>query len=173
MTRFKVLLGAGLLLALLLAGGLWIAQANGVSPHPSALPPPVHSTFNVANSYVSGSPAIQPRSSASTSGAAFTEDDVKAFFNKNGFFAGPVVQGAHMKFVTIQFVSAQQASQLMRGESVERPDTYLVCYVEVEGPFHLNPISQPRGTKKVDTAEFGDAVFDAHTGNLLVWGFYP
>ena len=94
------------------------------------------------------------------------------FFNKHGFFAGPLVKGAHLKLLTIQFVTAKQASNLMNGESVGRPDTYLVCYVKVEGPFRLKYEEAPPSAKGAPTANTGDAVFDAHTGNLLVWGTY-
>jgi hypothetical protein len=95
-----------------------------------------------------------------------------AFLNTNEFFAGPVVSGAHLKVLTVQFVTSKRASELMYGESVGRPDDALVCYAKVEGPFLLTNVSVPRGTKAVTTAKYGDAVFDAHTGNLLVWGIY-
>jgi hypothetical protein len=113
--------------------------------------------------------------SQNASGSAFTQDDVIAFFNNYGFFAGPVVAVAHLKILAIQFVSAGQASQLMYGESVGRPDDALVCYVKVEGPFLLTNAhgGLPRpNVRHPTTAKYGDAVFDAHTGNLLVWGYY-
>lgn len=173
MTRFKVLSGVGLVLALLLAGSVWIAQAMGVaSVVQRTVGPPTQISFNITNTYVSGSPAIQPRTSTKTSGASFTNDDVVAFLNKyNGRgFSGPLVQGAHLKIVTIQFVTAKRASELMQGESVGRPDDYLVCYLKIEGPFLLTDVHQPRGSGLPNKVEFNDAVFDAHTGNLLVWG---
>lgn len=43
------------------------------------------------------------------------------------FFAGPVVSGAHLKILTVQFVTAKRASELMYGESVGRPAEALVC----------------------------------------------
>lgn len=99
-----------------------------------------------------------------------------AYLNRSGFFAGPVVSGAHLKVLTVQFVTAKQASELMYGESVGRPDDALVCYVKVQGPFlltnvHAGPANQSAKSAPT-TAKYGDAVFDAHTGNLLVWGVY-
>jgi hypothetical protein len=133
--------------------------------------------FQVSRTYVSGSPAIHPQAYPNASGAYFSQDDVKAFLEEDGgsFYSGPLVPGAHLKILTIQFVIAKQASQLMYGESVGRPDDYLVCYVKVEGPFlttmvHGGPPLPD--IKHPTTAKYGDAVFDARTGNLLVWGIY-
>jgi hypothetical protein len=178
MSHFKVLSGATLLLVLLIAGVVLFTNsvtAMPVKPPPPS-PPPVQRPFQ--QTYVSGNPAIQANaSSPHAPGYAFSKSDVAAFLNKYGFYSGPLVQGAHLKILTIQFVNAKRASQLMYGESVGRPDDYLVYYVKVEGPFlltymHGGPdlpgIKHPTPT----TAKYGDAVFDGHTGNLLVWGVY-
>jgi len=175
MLRFKVLCGAAILLAIVIVGVAWFTHVVTATSFKPPAPPPVHRAFQVSQSYVPGNPAIQPHLSQNASGPAFTQADVIAFFTKYGFFAGPVVAGAHLKILTIQFISARQASQLMVGESVGRPDDALVCYVKVEGPFLLTNIrgGPPRPNAKVPaTATYGDAVFDAHTGNLLVWGVY-
>lgn len=177
MLRFKVLCGATILLVLLIIGVAWFthsATAISVKPPPPS-PPPLQRPFQ--QSYVSGNPAIHPSTSQNASGPAFTQDDVIAFLNKYGFFAGPLAPGAHLKILTVQFVTAKQASALMYGESVGRPDDYLVCYVKVEGPFlltnvHGGPDLPGIKTKAPTTAKYGDAVFDGHTGNLLVWGIY-
>jgi hypothetical protein len=174
MSRFRVLCGVAILILLTLVvvavGGL-AGSATATSAKPPA-PSPVHQSFDISQTYLSGSPAIQPRASLSTSGPAFTKNDVIAFFQKNGFFAGPVVEGAHLQILTIQFVSAKQASEMMDGESVGRPDDYLVCYVKVQGPFLLTNVHKPNSANSPTTAQYGDAVFDASTGNLLVWGIY-
>lgn len=178
MLRFKILSGATILLVLLIIGVAWFTgSTNAVSVKPpSPPPPPVQRPFQ--QSYVSGNPAILPHTSQNASGPAFMQDDVIAFLNKYGFFAGPLVPGAHLKILTIQFVTAKQASALMYGESTGRPDNYLVCYVKVEGPFlltHVHGGAYLRGSNKSKaptTAKYGDAVFDGHTGNLLVWGIY-
>lgn len=175
MSRFKVVCGAAVFLALVIVGVEFFTNSAGATPVKPPAPPPVHRAFQVSQTYVSGNPAIQPRLSQKGSGPAFTQDDVAAFFNKYGFYAGPVVAGAHLQILTIQFVTAKRASQLMVGEIVGRPDDALVCYVKVEGPFLLTNVrgGPPRPNAKVPTtAKYGDAVFDAHTGNLLVWGVY-
>ena len=177
MTRLKIWCGAGLLLVLLLIGVLWLTSATAAPP-PNPIPPdrpPIHSTFQITNTYVSGNPAIQPHASLNASGPTFSATNVAAFLNKYGFYAGPLVKGAHLKILTIQFVTAARASKLMYGESVGRPDNYLVCYVKVQGPFLLTYVHDgPNlpGIKTLTSAETGDAVFDAHTGNILVWGIY-
>jgi hypothetical protein len=174
MFRFKLVCGAALLLTLFFVGvGFFTGSTGAQSTPKSPAPTPVHSTFQVSRSYVSGNPAIQTHAPATSSGPAFTQNDVVAFFNKYGFFAGPVVAGSHLRVLTIQFVTARQASQLMQGESVGRPDDALVCYVKVEGPFLLTNLhGGPANVKTPTTARYGDAVFDAHTGNILVWGVY-
>jgi hypothetical protein len=184
MKHFRLYLGSALLLSIFLVG-ITIALATRSSADASASlssphHPPAQNTFQVTTSYVPGNPAISPHVSAASSGnnssiPAFSKKDVTDFLNKNGFYAGPVVNGAHLKILSIQFVTAKQASDLMYGESVGRPDTYLVCYVKVQGPFsRMNMHAGPNlpGRKVKTTANIGDMVFDAHTGNLLVWGVY-
>lgn len=177
MLRFKIVCGAAIFLTLLVVGVTWFMHSVEATSKPPAPPSPVHQyhPFQFSQTYVSGNPAIHPHSSQLASGPAFTQDDVIAFLQKYGFYAGPVVPGAHLKILTIQFVTIRQASQLMYGESIDRPDDYLVCYVKVEGPFLLTNIHggpHVPNVKSPTTAKYGDAVFDGHTGNLLIWGVY-
>jgi hypothetical protein len=67
------------------------------------------------------------------------------------------------------FIGGGDASKLLGGATVGRPDDYLVCYVELSGPFLLSGMSLPPGMKPpvVQTAH---EIFDAHTRNLLVFG---
>lgn len=184
--RLKWWYGVGLLAVIILAfvGGIALAQNVAASSTGARRPyqSPDLST-DVTRSYVPGGPAIPVHVSAGASTSytntsltpAFTKDDVTTFLNKNGFYAGPLVNGAHLKILMIQFVTAKQASTLMAGESVGRPDNYLVCYVKVQGPFQLTQVhAGPNipGMKTKTTAEIGDMVFDGHTGNVLVWGVY-
>lgn len=177
MTRFKVLCGVALLPGLLLVGGSIVANtAQATSTPPKNPQPNVHTTFQMDQTYIPGVPAIHVHTLSRVTAnnapnPAFTKSDVVAFLNKKGFYAGPVVQGAHLKILSIQFVTARQASALMKGESVGRPDDYLVCYVKVQGPFQVQNAEVPPGAR-LPNADIGDVVFDAHTGNMLVWGVY-
>jgi hypothetical protein len=184
MKRLRWWYSIGPLVVILLVGGI-IASQNVAASSIAAQRPyqPPNSSTNVTRTYMSGGPAILVHASAGANTSytntsltpAFTKSDVTTFLNKNGFYAGPLVQGVHLKILTIQFVTAKQASTLMAGESVGRPDTYLVCYVKVQGPFQLTQVhAGPHipGMKTKTTAETGDVVFDGHTGNVLVWGVY-
>ncbi len=184
MAQLKVWSGGCLLLIVLLVVILAITHMVSAAPTsttstplPSPSPPPTLGPFQISRTYGPGTLAIVPHIAAGlsphSSVAAFSKSDVMAFFNKYGFYAGPLVPGAKLQFLSIQFVTASQASVLMRGESIGRPDNYLVCYVKVLGPFSLEHISVPRGAKLITTANTGAAVFDAHTGNMLLWSFYP
>jgi hypothetical protein len=175
MLRFKIVCGAVLILAFVMLGGEFFMNVAGATPVKPPAPPPVHSPFQMSQTYVAGNPAIKPHLAQNGIGPAFTKADVAAYLEKYGFYSGPLAPGAHLKILTIEFVTAAQASQLMVGESVGRPDNYLVCYIKVEGPFLLTyvhgGVPGPHGNTNIPTtAKYGDAVFDAHTGNLLVWG---
>src|SRR5579871_4813587 len=170
MSRFRISGGIVVFLALIIVGVGFLGGSAVANSKPPA-PPPTHKPFQISQPYLPGSPGIKLRTAPNTSGPAFTQADVTTYFQKYGFL--PLAPGAHLQILTIQFVSAKQASQLMDGESVGRPDDYLVCYVKVQGPFLLTGIPVPPEAKKVPTtARYGDEVFDAHTGNLIVWGFY-
>jgi hypothetical protein len=119
---------------------------------------------------VTGLPAIQPRWPATTGTTpGFTADDVEQSTKLHGFAGGPTVSGGQPAITKVMFISGGEASKLLGGETVDRPDDYLVCYVELHGPFLLSGMSLPPGMKPpiVQTAI---EVFDAHTGNLLVFG---
>lgn len=175
MTRFKAICGVALLLAgLLLVITVTNSSASHASPASSSHGPAARVPVSQIDN--SGVPAIPAHPSTgvaanNTSAPSFTKNDVIAYLNKYGFPVGPLVPGAHLKILTLQFVTARQASILMKGESVGVPDNSLVCYVKVQGPFLLENIHAPKSYTRT-TADIGDMVFDAHTGNLLTWGFY-
>lgn len=169
MSRFRVLGGIVVLFALITVGVGILGGTAAANPIKPPAPPPIHQPFQVTQSYVPGFPGITPHAAPNTAGPAFTRDDVIAYYQKYGFFA-PLAPGAHLQILTIQFISAKQASQLMEGESVGRPDNYLVCYVKLQGPFLTKYLHVPRGAKLPPTVEYGHDVYDAHTGNALVWG---
>ena len=178
---FKVVCGVALLLALLLIGAATASHATN-TVNATYLPPkgPPHTPNTarvpISQMYNAGQPAILVHriigvTQNNPSTPAFTRDDVIAYLNTNGFPAGPLVQGAHLKILTFQFITAKQASDRMKGEFVGLPDNSLVCYVKVQGPFMLTNVHLPKGYPRT-TAEIGDIVFDGHTGNLMIWGFY-
>lgn len=114
-----------------------------------------------------GAPAIVPRTQGSP---AFTADDVKIYYQSHSFSAGPTVSGAAPTITSIRFITSQQAQALMHGEFVGLPASAMVCYVALHGPFYPTLVSVPPGQTLPATVDNGFEVFDAHTGNLLLWG---
>lgn len=116
-----------------------------------------------------GVPAITPSQPGIP---AFTIDDVKHYLASHSFEGGPTVDRSSYSIDTIQFLKAKQASVLMQGEVVGLPDDALVCYTVLRGPFILQNVRMPPGEPIPATpiASRGVEVFDARTGNLLVWG---
>ncbi|MBA2285143.1 MAG: hypothetical protein H0W02_06660 [Ktedonobacteraceae bacterium] len=165
------------IMAIFLVGGLvglflslsYYANASQAVPHtpPSAKP---------TNRGV-GFPAITPHLNLALSQASkptFTQADVAFYVGHHGSPVGPLVPGAHLTIPKIQFTTANQASQIMAGESIGIPGNAPVCYVLLQGPFQatnvrLSPAlaSKLHGTPVVSRTEL---VFDGRTGNLLVWG---
>lgn len=103
--------------------------------------------------------------------------EVKNYISKYGFPGGPTVKGVSPTVLKVLFITAKQASILMHGEDIGRPDNALVCYVLLRGPFDTSSISVPYDAQQTPTVHkpvpLGEMLFDAHTGNLLVWGIPP
>ena len=193
MKHLKWWYAIGLLAVILLVGFIASTQNVGASISPHQPTHPYHAVNrakakDVSSTYVPGAPAISAHVSAGMNAVAttktttdytntsltpaFTASDVIAYLNKdNGAgFTGPLAPGAHLKIVTIQFVTAKQAFTLTKGESIGRPDDYLVCYVKIQGPFQTTNMMLPPEAKAIPTVATNYAVFDGHTGNLLVYG---
>lgn len=115
-----------------------------------------------------GIPAIQPTLPISLS-PRFTTADVRVYLSTHPFMSGPLVKGATSTIVEIKFMTSKQAGVLMHGASVGLPDSSLVCYVKLHGPFTQSNASVPPGAKQLPSTEFGVEIFDAQTGNLLMW----
>ena len=116
-----------------------------------------------------GMPAIRPSLPAvSASTPRFTVADVQAYFKTHVFLGGPTVKGATVSIISVQFITSKQASVLMRGEETGLPPTATVCYVKLRGPFTLVAPIAP-GSKPLPTVPYGVEIFDAQTGNLLMW----
>ncbi len=102
---------------------------------------------------------------------AITKSDVIQYINANGYAGGPDDTGGHPIIEKVLFISAKQASALIQGESADRPDNTIVCYVQLRGPFTVGGMAVPLGVKNsTPTILRGYEIFDAYTGNLLQWG---
>lgn len=121
--------------------------------------------------YAFGTPAIHPQTELPV---AYTKETVIRFLKTYPFPGGPTVIGKAPTIVMIGFISSKAASILMKGEQVDRPDNTIVCYVQLHGPFIATRISAPSTTLTAKPIyNIGEMVFDAHTGNLLLWGVRP
>lgn len=173
------------LLPLLVAGVIASASA-GAAKNTASLAPVAHQQSALAatptpgrigdlppgtpNTSPPGGPAITPHLDPTTNGgAAFTVADVQQYVLAHGCPCGALVPGAHLTIVKILFVTSQEASALLNGEYVERPDNYIVCYVLMHGPFYP-AFSVPYGAKLPPTIDSGYEIFDAQTGNMLQYG---
>ena len=130
------------------------------------------SSVSTQSTNAPGMPAISPTLSQDNPNApSFTKADVQAYITAHP--APPrmtLAEGYTVKILTTDFISSKEASQRMQGEYVGLPDTVLVCYVTLQGPFLLSHVSSPFGAKPFAPSETVTEVFDAHTGNLLVSG---
>lgn len=118
---------------------------------------------------IAGTPAIAPHS---TGTPAFSSSDVRQYVVTHQFSGGPTVAQSSPSIVKLEFISSKQASQQLDGTSPGLPDNALVCFVVIKGPFLLTADSQP-SRLRVPTVNTGIEVFDAHTGNQLVWAVAP
>jgi hypothetical protein len=113
-----------------------------------------------------GIPAIKP--TLANGSQRFTIADVKAYLKTHPFPSGPTTTGKDARILTIAFMTSKEASIRMHGESVGLADTDQVCYVELYGPFTMTRASVPPGAS-LPVSNTGVEVFDALTGNLLLW----
>lgn len=114
-----------------------------------------------------GMPAIQP--TLSTGEVRFTVQDVQAYLQKHPFPSGPTTTGKAAIIRTIDFITSKDASLRLHGASIGLADTDIVCYVELYGPFSTTKVSLPPGAKPLPPSDLGVEVFDALTGNRLMW----
>ena len=130
----------------------------------SSNPPPIHNHPSIH--YTDGAPAIPSHKD----GTLLTATDVQQYVSTHPFPGGPVVPGAQLKIQVLQLMTSQEASIQMRGEYIGLPDNASVYYVVVKGPFLLTGIPSVTSIKGPNKFELGEEVFDAKTGNRLVWG---
>jgi hypothetical protein len=114
-----------------------------------------------------GIPAIRSR----TGTASLVLADVQQFVNTHPFFGGPTVSGGRPIVVKLLAIPSKEVVALTHGESTGLPESAPVYYVQLQGPFLLVNAGSPRGAK-VLTLGTGVEVFDARTGNLILWGAF-
>ena len=130
-------------------------------------------TSVTSSSRVIGLPAIHPSlaaaSSLATPTARFTIADVQAYLQNHPFVGGHIVKGATARIVTTQFMTSSQASALMYGAETGLPTTATVCYAKIQGPFTQESAPIAPGAQQLPTVAYAIEIFDAQTGNLLMW----
>lgn len=136
------------------------------TPHRQATAASIQTTPQTNGTRSLGLPAIRPSLSANST-IRITTADVEAYINTHQFAGGLVVKGATFSIVSIQFMTSTQASALMKGEETGLAATAPICYVKLHGPF-TQVASVPPGVK-LPTVAYGIEIFDARTGNLLMW----
>ncbi len=117
--------------------------------------------------YPPGVPAISPTLPGKI--PAYTTEDVRRYISSHALPAGLTVSGKQPAITKIEFISAHQANLLLQGKSIERPDTALVCYVELNGLFFKNSGSSSGATPPSATNSTAIEIFDAKTGNMLMY----
>jgi len=154
----------------IVADGTPTAPVTATAPAPNAGPVrhagPVRSVEGI--SALTPSSAMPPAAGPST--AAFTGSAVRQYVTTHQF---ETTDGTTPTIAKVLFIPASEASSLMGGESIGRPDTTLVCYVEVHGNLSKAGIVHELGPASTNTqpAHVGRLVFDAQTGNLLILAF--
>jgi hypothetical protein len=114
-----------------------------------------------------GHPAI--KLTLLTGSQRFTVTDVKAYLSKHLFPSGPTTTGKPATIRTIEFISSKKASLLIHNGSIGLADTDQVCFVELYGPFTNTHVPVPPGANPYPVTDIGVEIFDAQTGNLLLY----
>jgi hypothetical protein len=98
---------------------------------------------------------------------AFTLADAEAFLREWYGPDHPILQ--------LVFVTSKEASEMMGDAFIGLPDTALICYAKLQGPFPSTMVTPPRGLHPEKSRPFNwqtsHAVFDAETGNALCVAF--
>lgn len=147
---------------LVLVGGILLnfSNANAVSVNP---PPPRHNHPYINSN--DGATAIP----AHKDNTLLSVEDVENYILTHPYPIGPTVSGGLPEIVVIQLMTSRNASNVMHGEYVGLPDDALVYYVLLKGPFYPTHIITITGMN-ISIADRMEEVFDAYTGNQLVWG---
>lgn len=105
---------------------------------------------------------------------AFTLEDMKAYLQSAPSCAGgPTFSGQPPTIETLEFVGCKELTERLN-LFIGLPDDALVCYVVLRGPFRLTLMSYPPGAVQgIPVSETVEEIYDASTGDLLVWGTGP
>ncbi len=151
------------LLAVTLIGALFAAFSSANATTFNSQPPLNHPKIL----YNDGMSAIPPR----TNGALLSVTDVQLYVLTHPFPGGPTVSHQQPKIVKLQLMTSGQTSNLLGGEYVLPSASSQVYFVVLSGPFFMENIHVPAGTK-IPTANQVVEISDAQTGNMLLWGIY-
>jgi hypothetical protein len=102
---------------------------------------------------------------------AFTLEDMKAYLQSApSCTGGPTLSGRPPTIDTLEFVGRKELTDHLN-LIIGPPDDALVCYVVLRGPFRLTLMSYPPGAVQgIPVSETVEEMYDARTGDLLVWG---
>ena len=105
---------------------------------------------------------------------AFTVEDMKVYLQSLPSCAGgPTLSGQPPTIETLEFVGCKELTDRLN-LFIGLPDDALVCYVVLRGPFRLTLMSYPPGAVQgIPVSETVEEIYDASTGDLLVWGTGP
>jgi hypothetical protein len=117
--------------------------------------------------YPPGIPAIHsnliPASKVGPS-LTFTAADAKQYVTNHPFWNTNIQVNGSFNVTKVTFLTSRALSIQLHGESIGRPDTAMVCYVELHGTFIF------AGAKSAITTHLAYEVFDAQSGNLILTG---
>lgn len=170
--KFKVILGILSIITLLLVGyaGIKLVSSSAQADQTSGPIGMAHLSQTKPQSV--GMPAIVVKNTAkqiAPNTSRISETDVKNYVTSHPFQGGSAVPGTTPKIVAINYMTSKEASQLLNNESIGLADTAMVYYVKWQGPFKPNTSVAPPKAIFPTSVSSGVEIFDAQTGNLLLW----
>lgn len=140
------------------------------------------SDSDIAMSPSVGMPAIQPTNPTSApSTPAFTLTDVTNYYQQlypqstaQGYGAAGYQSTVSTSLVKAEFLTKKDLDAKGSFE-INLPDDTLLCFVQYSGSFLLRTyqVNEPGttiSTQAPSTAPYALEVYDAHTGNVVLWG---
>jgi hypothetical protein len=155
------------LILIFLLAGLAVVHGCKIKEEEQSLQKPQAIHTPAANLPISapvGSRAITPRTAGTP---AFSVEDAKQYVTSHPL---PMQEGKGTKptIIAAEFLDSKEVVHRLGGITTGFPDDYPLCYVELQGSFTF---VGPPGSKA--TYNRGFAIFDAHTGNLVIGGGLP